>query len=98
IWHQSGTGAQHTVEQAYAGVGPPQHTVTEFQDDRAAGYALAAVVVWLSGALPVSEIAAAGVPSLFVPCQHKDRKLYLTALRLDNAGAAKIFVQPQFSV
>ncbi len=34
IWHQSGKGAQLTVEQqvAYAGAGQPQHKVTEFID------------------------------------------------------------------
>jgi UDP-N-acetylglucosamine--N-acetylmuramyl-(pentapeptide) pyrophosphoryl-undecaprenol N-acetylglucosamine transferase len=35
IWHQSGKGAQQTVEQAYADAGQPQHKVTEFIDDMA---------------------------------------------------------------
>ncbi len=39
IWHQSGKGAQQTVEQAYAAEGQPQHKVTEFIDDMAAAYA-----------------------------------------------------------
>ncbi|TGC71104.1 undecaprenyldiphospho-muramoylpentapeptide beta-N-acetylglucosaminyltransferase, partial [Salmonella enterica subsp. enterica serovar Wilhelmsburg] len=98
IWHQSGKGAQHTVEQAYAGVGQPQHKVTEFIDDMAAAYAWADVVVCRSGALTVSEIAAAGLPAIFVPFQHKDRQQYWNALPLENAGAAKIFEQPQFTV
>ncbi len=42
-----------------------------------------------SGALTVSEIAAAGLPAIFVPFQHKDRQ-YWNALPLENAGAAKI--------
>ncbi len=71
IWHQSGKGAQQTVEQAYAQEGQPQHKVTEFIDDMAAAYAWADVVVCRSGALTVSEIAAAGLPALFVPFQHK---------------------------
>ncbi|MBR7498551.1 UDP-N-acetylglucosamine--N-acetylmuramyl-(pentapeptide) pyrophosphoryl-undecaprenol N-acetylglucosamine transferase, partial [Klebsiella pneumoniae] len=33
IWHQSGKGAQQTVEQAYAEAGQSQHKVTEFIDD-----------------------------------------------------------------
>ncbi|EDP9182714.1 UDP-N-acetylglucosamine--N-acetylmuramyl-(pentapeptide) pyrophosphoryl-undecaprenol N-acetylglucosamine transferase, partial [Salmonella enterica subsp. enterica serovar Anatum] len=98
IWHQSGKGAQHTVEQAYAGVGQPQHKVTEFIDDMATAYAWADVVVCRSGALTVSEIAAAGLPAIFVPFQHKDRQQYWNALPLENAGAAKIFEQPQFTV
>ncbi|MGK4846044.1 glycosyltransferase, partial [Salmonella enterica] len=51
-----------------------------------------------SGALTVSEIAAAGVPAIFEPFQHKDSPQYWNALPLENAGAAKIFEQPQFTV
>jgi UDP-N-acetylglucosamine--N-acetylmuramyl-(pentapeptide) pyrophosphoryl-undecaprenol N-acetylglucosamine transferase len=97
IWHQSGKGGQQTVEQAYADAGQPQHKVTEFIDDMAAAYAWADVVVCRSGALTVSEIAAAGLPALFVPFQHKDRQQYWNALPLEKAGAAKIFEQPQFT-
>ncbi|BBU86703.1 hypothetical protein EIMP300_81030 [Escherichia coli] len=112
IWHQSGKGSQQSVEQAYAEVGQPQHKVTEFIDDMAAAYAWADVVVCRSGALTVSEIAAAGLPALFVPFQHKDRQQYWNALRLhrvshpvsltttplEKAGAAKIIEQSQLSV
>ncbi len=89
IWHQSGKGGQQTVQQAYADAGQPQHKVTEFIDDMAAAYARADVVVCRSGALTVSEIAAAGLPALFVPFQHKDRQQYWNALPLEKAGAAK---------
>lgn len=98
IWHQSGKGAQQTVEHAYAEAGHPQHKITEFIDDMAAAYAWADVVVCRSGALTVSEIAAAGLPALFVPFQHKDRQQYWNALPLEKAGAAKILEQPQFTV
>ena len=54
-------------------------------------------MVCRSGALTVSEIAAAGLPALFVPFQHKDRQQYWNALPLEKAGAAKIFEQPQFT-
>lgn len=97
LWHQSGKGAQQAVEQAYADAGQPQHKVTEFIDDMAAAYAWADVVVCRSGALTVSEIAAAGLPAIFVPFQHKDRQQYWNALPLEKAGAAKIFEQPQFT-
>ena len=98
IWHQSGKGSQQSVEQAYAEAGQPQHKVTEFIDDMAAAYAWADVVVCRSGALTVSEIAAAGLPALFVPFQHKDRQQYWNALPLEKAGAAKIIEQPQLNV
>lgn len=98
IWHQTGKGAQAGVQAAYSQSGQPQHKVTEFIDDMAAAYAWADVVVCRSGALTVSEIAAAGLPALFVPFQHKDRQQYWNALPLEQAGAAKIIEQPAFSV
>jgi UDP-N-acetylglucosamine--N-acetylmuramyl-(pentapeptide) pyrophosphoryl-undecaprenol N-acetylglucosamine transferase len=98
IWHQCGKGGQAVVQQAYAEAAQPQHKVTEFIDDMAAAYAWADVVVCRSGALTVSEIAAAGLPALFVPFQHKDRQQYWNALPLEKAGAAKILEQPQFTV
>ena len=97
LWHQTGRGGQTIVQQAYQAAGQPQHKVTEFIDDMAAAYAWADVVVCRSGALTVSEIAAAGLPAIFVPFQHKDRQQYWNALPLENAGAARIFEQPQFT-
>ena len=71
IWHQVGKGALEGVNQAYAAVDLTQHKVTEFIDDMAAAYAWADVVVCRSGALTVSEIAAAGLPAIFVPFSTK---------------------------
>jgi len=93
IWHQVGKGALDSVNQAYQDVGQTQHRVTEFIDDMAQAYAWADVVVCRSGALTVSEIAAAGLPAVFVPFQHKDRQQYWNALPLEKAGAAKIIEQ-----
>ncbi|MCW1875565.1 undecaprenyldiphospho-muramoylpentapeptide beta-N-acetylglucosaminyltransferase [Erwinia sp. INIA-01] len=97
LWHQVGKGALDSVNQAYAQVGQTQLKVTEFIDDMAAAYAWADVVVCRSGALTVSEVAAAGLPAIFVPFQHKDRQQYWNALPLEQAGAAKIYEQPQFT-
>lgn len=97
LWHQVGKGALNDVLQAYQDVGQTRHKVSEFIDDMAAAYAWADVVVCRSGALTVSEVAAAGLPAIFVPFQHKDRQQYWNALPLEQAGAAKIFEQPQFT-
>jgi len=97
LWHQVGKGALDTVLRDYERVGQTQHKVTEFIDDMAAAYAWADVVVCRSGALTVSEIAAAGLPAIFVPFQHKDRQQYWNARPLEEAGAAKIIEQPQFN-
>jgi len=97
LWHQTGKGSLPETEKAYQQVGQTQHKVTEFIDDMAAAYAWADVVVCRSGALTVSEVAAAGLPAIFVPFQHKDRQQYWNALPLEKAGAARIFEQPQFT-
>lgn len=97
LWHQVGKGALDTVLRDYERVGQTQHKVTEFIDDMAAAYTWADVVVCRSGALTVSEIAAAGLPAIFVPFMHKDRQQYWNARPLEEAGAAKIIEQPQFN-
>ncbi len=97
LWHQVGKGALDNVLKAYQDAGQTQHQVVEFIDDMAAAYGWADVVVCRSGALTVSEVAAAGLPAIFVPFQHKDRQQYWNALPLQNAGAAKIIEQPDFN-
>jgi UDP-N-acetylglucosamine--N-acetylmuramyl-(pentapeptide) pyrophosphoryl-undecaprenol N-acetylglucosamine transferase len=97
LWHQVGKGALPTVLHDYERVGQTGHKVTEFIDDMAEAYAWADVVVCRSGALTVSEVAAAGLPAIFVPFQHKDRQQYWNARPLEEAGAAKIIEQPQFT-
>ncbi|WP_075182228.1 undecaprenyldiphospho-muramoylpentapeptide beta-N-acetylglucosaminyltransferase [Pantoea sp. 1.19] len=97
LWHQVGKGNLPSVQAAYDAVGQHGHRVAEFIDDMAAAYAWADVVVCRSGALTVSEVAAAGLPAILVPFQHKDRQQYWNALPLEQAGAAKIYEQPQFN-
>ncbi len=64
LWHQVGKGALPEVSQAYQQAGQAGHLVVEFIDDMAAAYAWADVVVCRSGALTVSEVAAAGLPAI----------------------------------
>ncbi|MEL4203078.1 undecaprenyldiphospho-muramoylpentapeptide beta-N-acetylglucosaminyltransferase [Plesiomonas shigelloides] len=97
LWHQVGNGALPEVEQAYQAAGATGHKITEFIDDMADAYQWADVVICRSGALTVSELAAAGVPAIFVPFQHKDRQQYLNGLTLEKAGAAYIIEQDQLT-
>ncbi|MGR9093265.1 MAG: undecaprenyldiphospho-muramoylpentapeptide beta-N-acetylglucosaminyltransferase [Gammaproteobacteria bacterium] len=66
VWHQCGEGNAAQTEAAYRDVDADVR-VSEFVDDMAAAYAWASVVVCRSGALTVSELAAAGVASILVP-------------------------------
>ncbi|KGQ24497.1 undecaprenyldiphospho-muramoylpentapeptide beta-N-acetylglucosaminyltransferase [Gallibacterium anatis] len=93
IRHQAGKGNSEAIKALY-----PQNinvNVSDFIDDMAAAYAWADVVICRSGALTVCEIAAAGVPAIFVPFQHKDQQQYLNARYLADAGAAEIIQQAE---
>ncbi|WP_457913468.1 undecaprenyldiphospho-muramoylpentapeptide beta-N-acetylglucosaminyltransferase [Candidatus Gillettellia adelgis] len=97
LWHQVGKGAMDKVLCDYEGLQQTQYIVTEFIDDMSAAYSWADVVICRAGGLTVSEVAAVGLPAIFVPFPHKDRQQYLNARPLEEAGAAKILEQPQFN-
>lgn len=93
LWHQVGKDNLKIVLNEYKRIGEMQHKVMEFIDDIAAAYAWADVVLCRAGSLTVSEIAAVGIPAIFVPFEHKDRQQYYNARPLEAAGAAKIIEQ-----
>ncbi|MBF0784170.1 undecaprenyldiphospho-muramoylpentapeptide beta-N-acetylglucosaminyltransferase [Muribacter muris] len=95
ISHQAGKGKLGDVEAIYQESG--NGTASEFIDDMQAAYEWADLVICRSGALTVSEIAAAGLPAIFVPFQHKDRQQFLNAEYLANVGAAIIIEQADFT-
>lgn len=66
VLHQAGERHLAPTRAAYAQHGV-QAEVCAFIDDMAAAYGWADLVVCRSGALTVSEIAAAGLPAVFVP-------------------------------
>jgi UDP-N-acetylglucosamine--N-acetylmuramyl-(pentapeptide) pyrophosphoryl-undecaprenol N-acetylglucosamine transferase len=66
IWHQTGKGKKVPVSAAYQEQ-QVEARVEEFIDDVAAAYMWADVIICRAGALTVSEVAAAGVPAIFVP-------------------------------
>jgi len=69
IWHQTGKGSLEAVKAVYQNLAL-NTKVEQFIDDIDAAYAWADIVVCRSGALTVSEIAAAGKMALFVPFPH----------------------------
>ncbi|MDP8163076.1 undecaprenyldiphospho-muramoylpentapeptide beta-N-acetylglucosaminyltransferase [Pasteurella skyensis] len=97
ILHQVGKGNLECVQQLYAEQSAENVVVTEFIDDVAQAYGDADLVICRSGALTVCEIAAAGVPAVFVPFQHKDRQQYLNAKYLEEIKAAIIIEQKDFT-
>lgn len=95
ISHQVGKGKLAGVEEVYQAT--QNGVASEFIDDMKAAYEWADLVICRSGALTVCEIAAAGLPAIFVPFQHKDRQQFLNAEYLVEAGAAYVIEQPDFT-
>ena len=95
ISHQVGKGKLEGVEEVYQQTG--NGAACEFIDDMKAAYDWADIVICRSGALTVCEIAAAGLPAILVPFQHKDRQQFLNAEYLAGAGAAVIIEQKEFN-
>jgi UDP-N-acetylglucosamine--N-acetylmuramyl-(pentapeptide) pyrophosphoryl-undecaprenol N-acetylglucosamine transferase len=113
VRHQAGRGRQETTAEAYraAGIEPvssglPQRKqgrdsavrVSEFVEDMAEAYGWADLVICRAGALTVSEVAAAGLPAIFVPFPHAvDDHQTRNAEYLVERGAALLFAEADIS-
>lgn len=105
IRHQSGRHRRQSpeapnrgleVQHAYEAAGL-ESTVVEFIDDMAAAYEWADFVICRSGAMTVSEVAAAGVAALFVPYPHAiDDHQWFNAQQLAADGSALCYRQAAF--
>jgi len=97
IRHQSGTSLFEATRGAYAAA-EVTADIAPFISDMAAAYAWADLVICRSGALTVSELAAAGVGSILVPFPHAvDDHQTANAAFLVEAGAAVLMPQETLS-
>ncbi len=88
VRHQAGERTLALALEAYQRAGVTAE-VSAFIEDMAAAYAWADLVVCRAGALTVAEIAAAGLPAVFVPYPHAvDDHQTANAESLVTAGAA----------
>ena len=93
VFHQAGKQHDQITAERYTAVGV-EADVQPFIKDMAHAYGWADLVVCRAGALTVSELAAAGLPSLLVPLPHAiDDHQSRNAEFLAREGAA--FVMPQ---
>ena len=69
VQHQTGVGNLASVQDTYSKlkIATDTYQIIEFIDDIPAAYKWADLVICRAGALTVAEVAAAGVPAIFVP-------------------------------
>lgn len=96
IWHQSGGGKENATVTAYEANNIVAR-VEPFIDDMAKAYGWADLVICRSGALTVSEIAAAGLPSVLIPFPYAiDDHQTVNAKYLSDSNAAVIIQEKDF--
>ncbi len=97
VRHQTGA---HTIGEAQAAYGAANIDVelTPFIENMADAYAWADLVVCRAGALTVAEIAAAGLPAIFVPFPFAvDDHQTANARPMADAGAAALLPEKELS-
>ncbi len=93
VKHQTGTAMKQAVTEAYAKANVNAE-VFAFIDDMNAVYQWADMVICRAGAMTVSEVAAAGLPAIFVPLpQAIDDHQTANARYLVDAGAGCLLKQ-----
>lgn len=94
VVHQTGLAEEATVRTAYAGA--PDVDVRAFITDMGAVYAAADVIVCRAGATTIAELAAQGLPAIFVPYPYAaDDHQRANAEALVHAGAARMVLDHQ---
>ncbi|MGY6275873.1 undecaprenyldiphospho-muramoylpentapeptide beta-N-acetylglucosaminyltransferase [Methylomonas sp. MgM2] len=97
IKHQTGSAMQAEVKQRYQDLGL-QAEVLAFIDDMADTYRWADLIICRAGAMTVSEVAASGLPAIFIPLLHAiDDHQSANARYLSDAGAALLLPQPELN-
>jgi UDP-N-acetylglucosamine--N-acetylmuramyl-(pentapeptide) pyrophosphoryl-undecaprenol N-acetylglucosamine transferase len=99
IKHQAGKNNSANVMAAYESLSDAEHEnqtvdVSDFIDDMAGAYQQADLVICRAGALTVSEVAALGLPAIFIPLPNAvDDHQTKNAKMLSDKNAAIIMAQ-----
>jgi len=94
IIHQTGFADEAAVRAGYAGA--PRIDVRAFITDMGAVYAAADLIICRAGATTIAELAAQGLPAIFVPYPHAaDDHQRANAEALVRGGAARLVLDYQ---
>jgi UDP-N-acetylglucosamine--N-acetylmuramyl-(pentapeptide) pyrophosphoryl-undecaprenol N-acetylglucosamine transferase len=92
MWHQTGQRDFDAILKKYEAYPACVYRVAPFIEKMEEAYAWADVIVCRAGALTVSEVAAAGLPAIFIPFPGAvDDHQYANAEFLVRAGAGLVF-------
>ncbi len=98
VVHQTGAAALDMVAQHYKDLSNEMKAV-DFINDIAASYQWADMIICRSGAMTVSEVAAAGLPAIFIPLPHAiDDHQTANAKYLTDAGAGILLAQSNLTI
>lgn len=98
IWHQTGVKEFDVVKMTYEKCSMSA-VVTDFIEDMQTALAWADLIICRAGALTVSEIAAVGVASIFIPYPSAvDNHQFHNSRPLVTAGAAIVILQSELCV
>ena len=93
VRHQTGTAMQQQVNSRYQALGVKAE-VHAFIEDMVSAYQWADLVICRSGAMTVSEVAASGIPAIFIPLPSAiDDHQTANARYLCDAGAGLLLKQ-----
>jgi len=97
IKHQTGAAMLSQVESRYKALDIKAET-SAFIDDMVAAYQWADLVICRAGAMTVSEVAAIGVPAIFIPLPNAiDDHQRANARYLTDAGAGLLLMQSELN-
>ncbi|RDL42964.1 undecaprenyldiphospho-muramoylpentapeptide beta-N-acetylglucosaminyltransferase [Marinomonas piezotolerans] len=98
VWHQTGARNIETVEERYRALGV-EARVDAYIDNMNQAYYWADIVLCRAGAMTVSELAIAGLPSILVPFPFAiDDHQTKNALALQKVGGAFLIPQKDLTV
>ena len=94
VLHAAGSQNTVTIERRES---DPPYVVVPYLDRMDLAYAAADMVVGRSGAMTCAEVAAVGLPAVFVPYPHSNGEQAVNAQPLVDAGAALMILDEDFS-
>ncbi|TDO99048.1 undecaprenyldiphospho-muramoylpentapeptide beta-N-acetylglucosaminyltransferase [Marinomonas balearica] len=99
VWHQTGRNNIDEVQLSYQNHGIESARVEPYIENMAQAYYWADIVVCRAGAMTVSELAVAGLPSILIPFPHAiDDHQTENAKHLSKLGGAFLLPQSDLNV